>query len=75
MGEIPARDIAAEAAKHFHGTPAERLGEALRLGRESLRRFLATQPAGTTEEAARQITRHRKHAGRRPSRVLDGAGS
>ena len=75
MSVLPTRNIDSEAAKHFLGTPAERLEQALRLGRDAVRLFLATQPSGTSEVEAREILRRRKNAGRRPSRVLDGDGS
>jgi hypothetical protein len=72
MSFLPDRDLASEAAAHFQGTPAERFELALRLGREAVRLFLATQPAGTSEAAARDVLRRRKNTGRRPSKVLDG---
>jgi hypothetical protein len=72
MSLLPERDLASEASAHFRGTPAERFELALELGREAVRLFLATQPAGTDEETARDILRRRKNAGRRPSKVLDG---
>jgi endonuclease V-like protein UPF0215 family len=71
MSEIPERDLAAEAAKHFQGTPEERVRLALELGRRALEIFLASQPPGTTVEEARRILRRNKHRGRRPSRVMD----
>ncbi|HJQ99054.1 MAG TPA: hypothetical protein VJ826_12145 [Candidatus Polarisedimenticolaceae bacterium] len=72
MASLPPRDLRAEVAKHFKGTPEERLREALRLGRAELEAFLATLPPGTTRTQAREILRKNKHRGRRPSRLMDG---
>ena len=72
MASLPARDLEAELAKHFKGTPESRVREALRLGREALDAFLATLPPGTTPAEARAILRRNKHRGRRPSKVMDG---
>jgi hypothetical protein len=72
MGVLPPRSIETEAAKHFQGTAAETLEQALRLGREALCLFLASQPAGTSEAQAPEILRRRKQMGRRPSHVLRG---
>jgi hypothetical protein len=72
MGSLPPRDLQAEIAKHFKGTPEERLREALRLGKAELDTFLATLPPGTTRAEARDILRRNKHRGRRPSRLMDG---
>lgn len=69
MAGLPKRDLSAEAAKHFLGTPFERLLRAQRLGREALDLFLATQAPGTSRQAARQILQRSKHRGRRPSGV------
>jgi hypothetical protein len=74
MGVLPDRNLQSEAAKHFKGTPAERLESALRLGREALVLYLAAHPE-MTESEARKVLRRNKHAGRRPSRVMDGASS
>jgi hypothetical protein len=67
MARLPKRDLSAEAAKHFHGTPSERMESALRLGREALALFLSMQPPGTSPELARQILQRNKRRGRRPS--------
>lgn len=72
---LPKRDLAAEVAKHFKGTPEERVADALRAGEEALQLFLATLPAGTPRTAALDILRRNKHRGRRPSRVMEGRGS
>ncbi|MBI1818243.1 MAG: hypothetical protein HYR72_24950 [Deltaproteobacteria bacterium] len=71
MTKLPARDLDAEVAKHFHGTPAERIQLALRLGQEALQLFMATLPPGTTIVEARDRLRRNKHRGRRPSRSMD----
>jgi hypothetical protein len=68
---LPARDLKAEAAKHFRGTPEERLLLAWRLGREALELFLATLPPGTTRADARRILERNKCRGRRPSRLME----
>ena len=70
MSRLPARDLKTEASKHFKGTVEERLRRALRLGRDSLEIFLATQPPGTTRMEARAILRRNKQLGRRKSRVM-----
>lgn len=70
MAGLPTRDLAAEAAKHFRGTPGERMEAAMRLGREALDLFLATQPPGTSRQVARLILQRNKHRGRRPSVVI-----
>ncbi len=72
---LPKRDLAVEVAKHFKGTPQERVADALRAGEEALQLFLATLPAGTPREAALDILRRNKHRGRRPSRVMEERGS
>ena len=71
MGRFSARDLANEAAKHFQGTPGERIIQARRLGEEALDLFLAMQPGDMSRAAAREILRRNKHRGRRPSRVMD----
>ena len=73
MTRLPKRDLEAEAAKHFKGTPGERLELALRLGRAAMVLFLANHP-GVSEATARRILSRQKHAGRRRSRVMDGDG-
>jgi len=74
MARLPPRDLQAEIEKHFHGTPAERIETALRLGREALALFLATMPAGTSQEQARFIMQRNKNRGRRPSGVAGTGG-
>ncbi|MGH7787856.1 MAG: hypothetical protein ACRERC_13360 [Candidatus Binatia bacterium] len=69
MARLDERRLSAEATKHFHGTPAERMATAMRLGREVLALFLATQPTGTSRPLARQILQRNTHRGRRPSAV------
>jgi hypothetical protein len=71
MGVLPDRDLKSEAAKHFKGTPAERFELARRLGREALELFMAAHPEMSRSEAREEL-RRQKHAGRRPSRVIDG---
>jgi hypothetical protein len=71
MRRFFARDLANEAAKHFQGTPGERIAQALRLGEEALELFLAMQPDDMSRAEAREILRRNKHRGRRPSRVMD----
>ena len=72
MSVLPDRDLDSEAAKHFKGTPSERFELALRLGREALELFLAAHPK-MSRAAALEALRRQKHAGRRPSRVIDGS--
>lgn len=69
MARLPQRDLATEVAKHFRGTPGERIATAIRLGREALDLFLATQPVGMTRQAARRILQRNKNRGRQPSAV------
>ena len=69
MAEFPERDLSTEVAKQFRGTPAERIEVALRLGRDVLDLYLATQPPGISRQLARQILQRDKHSGRRPSAV------
>ena len=71
MTRLIRRTLASEVAKHFRGTPGERIMQAARLGEEALTLFLAMQPAGMSREEAREILRRNKHRGRRPSRVMD----
>ncbi len=70
---LPRRSIDDLVAKHFQGTPEQRVVQAWRLGREALEIFLATQPPGTTREEALRILRRNTHRGRRPSRAMDAA--
>lgn len=69
MASLPKRDLAAEAAKHFHGTAEERILECRRLGEAVLILFLASQPPGTTRAEARRTLQRNAHAGRRWSAV------
>lgn len=71
MSRFAQRDLASEAAKHFQGTPGERIIQAVRLGEEALTLFLAMQPGDMSRAEAREILRRNKHRGRRPSRVID----
>ena len=64
------RDLAAETAKFFRGTPEIRLAEALRPDGFALDLFLATLPRGTSREEAARLARLLTHAGRRVSRVM-----
>jgi hypothetical protein len=68
---LPPRDLQQEVAKHFQGTPEERMLLALRLGREALELFHAALPPGTTLDEAREILRRNKQKGRRPSKVME----
>lgn len=65
------RDLDAEAAKFFRGTPEERLARALRVDPLALELFLAGLPDGTSREEAARQARNLTHAGRRASRVMD----
>ena len=69
--KLGARDLLNEAAKHFKGTPAKRVLEAERLGREALAIFLATQPPGTTFAEARAVLQRNTHRGRHRSAVME----
>ena len=71
MSQLVRRDLASEAAKHFQGTPGERISQAARLGEAALTLFLAMQPGDMSRAEAREILRRNKHRGRRPSRVMD----
>jgi hypothetical protein len=71
MALLPPRDLDQEVAKHFQGTPEERMRLALRLGQEALKLFHATLPPGTTLAEAREILRLNKQRGRRPSKVME----
>jgi len=71
MSTLTRRDLAREAAKHFHGAPEERIAQAVRLGRGAVKLFLATQPPGTTWAEAAEVLRRNTHRGRRPSAVMD----
>ena len=65
------RDLAAETAKFFRGTPESRLAEALRVDPFALDLFLAALPAGTSREEAARRARLLTHSGRRHSRVME----
>lgn len=65
------RDLASEVAKHFKGTPEERLAAALRVDTLALDVFLAALPPGTSREEAARRARLGTHAGRRHSRVME----
>ena len=71
MATFPPRDLHAEVAKHFHGSPEQRILTALRLGEEALTLFLASLPPGTQREQARRIMQRNKSRGRRASAVMD----
>ena len=71
MALLPPRDLDQEVAKHFQGTPEERMRLALRLGQEALKLLHATLPPGTTLAEAREILRLNKQRGRRPSKVME----
>ena len=60
------RDLNAEMAKFFKGTPDERVSRALRLGRRGVEVFLAALPPGTPRSVAAEMLRARTRAGRRP---------
>jgi len=71
MATFPPRNLAAEVAKHFHGTPEQRILQALRLGRESVTLYLATLPPTTTWSEAAERLRRNRYRGRRPSAVME----
>ena len=71
MERIARRDLEAEVAKHFHGTPEERFRQALQLGARAIDLFAAALPAGTPRAVAADTLRRNKHRGRRPSAVMD----
>jgi hypothetical protein len=71
MPTLPRRDLSAEVAKHFRGTPDERFRAAVRLGGEMLDAFLATLPPGTDRETARDLLRRNKNRGRRRSPLME----
>ncbi|HSB63572.1 MAG TPA: hypothetical protein VLJ18_05365 [Thermoanaerobaculia bacterium] len=68
---IRRRDLAAEAAKFFQGTPEGRLAKALRPDPFALDLFLAALPEGTSREEAARQARLLTHTGRRVSRVME----
>jgi hypothetical protein len=65
------RDLAAEAAKHFKGSPEERMANALALGRDLFEMYARTLAPTVTRAEAGERVRLTTHAGRRPSRVMD----
>ncbi len=71
MSSSPQRDLKAEVAKHFKGTPESRVRDALRLGEEALDAFLQALPPGTSREQAREILSRNKNRGRCPSKVME----
>jgi hypothetical protein len=64
------RDLDAEVAKFFKGTPDERVARALRLGRRGVDVFLASLPPGTSRAVAAEMLAARKRSARRPSAAL-----
>ena len=68
---LSGRDLAAEVARHFLGTPAERMEVARRAGERALQLLLATLPKGTTRDEALVLLRRNKARGRRRSRWRD----
>ena len=75
MSRLVSRDLASEVAKHFQGTPGERILQAARLGEQALALFLAMQPHPMSRVEACEILRRNKHRGRRQSRVRDAPGA
>ena len=73
MAQLAPRDVAAEVVKHFHGTPEDRIRQALQLGTQAIDLFTATLPAGTPRAVAADMLRRNKHRGRRPSALMDAA--
>jgi hypothetical protein len=69
---ISARTLDSEAARHFKGTPEERMRAALEGGELALRLYLATQSPGTSLEEARRRLQRAAHVGRRYSQSNDG---
>lgn len=65
------RTLEDDVARHFQGTPEERLRRARELGRRDLERFLATLPSGTSWDQARRMLARAKHRGRRSSKVME----
>jgi hypothetical protein len=68
---LPPRELQAEVARHFHGTPEARILLAWRLGREALDLFQASLPAGTSRAEARRLMQRNTHRGRHRSRAFD----
>jgi len=69
---LPPRDLDAEIAKHFKGTPQSRVPEALRLGQEMLDAFLRNLPPVTSRLTALEILSRNKNRGRTPSKLMEG---
>jgi hypothetical protein len=67
------RDLDAEVAKFFKGTPDERVARALRLGRRGVDVFLASLPPGTPRSVAAEMLRTRRRADRRRSAGVGAA--
>ncbi len=65
------RDLDAEVAKFFKGTPDERVARALRLGRRGVDVFLASLPPGTPRSVAAEMMNARKHSARRRGPTVD----
>ena len=59
------RDLDAEVAEFFKGTPDERVARALRLGQRGGDVFLASLPPGTPRSVAAEILNARKRSARR----------
>ncbi len=70
--EAARRTIDSEAARHFRGTPDERMRAALEAGELALKLYLATQPPDTSLQEARRRLQRAACAGRRPSCCNDG---
>lgn len=60
------RDLDAEMAKFFKGTPDERVARALRLGQRGVDVFLASLAPGTSRSVAAEMLNVRKRSARRP---------
>ncbi len=69
------RDLDAEVAKFFKGTPDERVVRALRLGRRGVDVFLASLPPGTPRAVAAEMLTARKRSARRPSAAVGATGA
>ena len=65
------RDLDAEVAKFFKGTPDERVSRALRLGRRGIEVFLASLPPGTPRSVAAEMLRARTRSDRRSTAAGD----
>jgi len=65
------RELDTELAKHFWGTPGERMLASLRLGGEALDLFRASLPRRPTRARARAIMQRNKHRGRQRSAVIE----